>query len=107
MCVLLFFTLDAGLLAVSQYSEGPATGHLDTGFSWFHCICKQMLRWFARFQVYCASPKVRISIYLLPRPNVSEYINIRHRRCKKIEMYFIYLLVCLFIIIFIYLFILY
>ena len=30
-------TLDAGLLARSQYSEGPATGHLDTGFSWFSC----------------------------------------------------------------------
>jgi len=29
------FTLDAGLLARSQYSEGPATGHLDTGFSLF------------------------------------------------------------------------
>jgi len=28
-----FFTLDAGLLARSQYSEGPATGDLDTGFS--------------------------------------------------------------------------
>jgi len=27
-----FCTLDAGLLARSQYSEGPATGHLDTGF---------------------------------------------------------------------------
>jgi hypothetical protein len=26
------FTLDAGLLARSQYSEGPATGHLETGF---------------------------------------------------------------------------
>ena len=32
-----FFTLDAGLLVISQYSEGPATGHLDTGFSWFPC----------------------------------------------------------------------
>jgi len=32
-----FFTLDAGLLARSQYPEGPATGHLDTGFSWFRC----------------------------------------------------------------------
>jgi hypothetical protein len=31
------FTLDAGLLARSQYSEGPAIGHLDTGFSWFPC----------------------------------------------------------------------
>ena len=29
------FTLDAGLLARSQYSEGLATGHLDKGFSWF------------------------------------------------------------------------
>ena len=26
-------TFDAGLLARSQYPEGPATGHLDTGFS--------------------------------------------------------------------------
>ena len=31
------FTLDVGLLARSQYSEGPATGHLDTGPSWFPC----------------------------------------------------------------------
>ena len=31
------FTLDAGLLARSQYPEGPATGNLDTGFSWFPC----------------------------------------------------------------------
>jgi len=23
--------------ARSQYPEGPATGHLDTGFSWFPC----------------------------------------------------------------------
>ena len=45
------FTLDAGLLARSQYSEGTATGHLDTGFSWFPCVYKQMLRWFPRFQV--------------------------------------------------------
>ena len=45
------FTLDAGLLAISQYSEGAATGHLDTGFSWFPCVYKQMLRWFPRFQV--------------------------------------------------------
>jgi len=50
-CVMLFFTLDAGLLARNQYSEGPATGHLDTGFSWFPCVYKQMLRWFPTFQV--------------------------------------------------------
>ena len=45
------FTLDAGLLASSQYSEGPATGHLVTGFSWFPCVYKQMLRWFPRSKV--------------------------------------------------------
>ena len=44
-------TLDAGLLASSQYSEGPATGHLDTGFSWFPCVYRRMLRWFPIFQV--------------------------------------------------------
>ena len=45
------FILDAGLLARSHYSEGPATGHLGTGFSWFPCVYKQMLRWFPISQV--------------------------------------------------------
>jgi hypothetical protein len=44
-------TLDAGLLARSQCPEGRATGHLDTGFSWFPCVYKRMLRWFPSFQV--------------------------------------------------------
>jgi len=44
-------TLDAGLLARSQYPEGPATCHLDTGFSWFPCVYKRMLRRFPSFQV--------------------------------------------------------
>ena len=35
----------------SQYAEGPATGHLDTGFSWFPCVYKRMLKWFPSFQV--------------------------------------------------------
>ena len=52
MCALLFFfTLIAGMLARSQYSEGPATGHLDTGFSRFPCAYKQTLRRFPTFQV--------------------------------------------------------
>jgi len=45
------FALDAGLLARSQYLEGPATSHLDTGFSWFPCVYKQMLGQFSTFQV--------------------------------------------------------
>ena len=43
--------MTAGPLAIVQNSEGPATGHFDTGFSWFSCAQKQMLRWFPRFQV--------------------------------------------------------
>ena len=35
------FTLVAGLLAKGQYPEGPATGHLGTGFAWFLCVCLQ------------------------------------------------------------------
>ena len=44
-------TLVVELLARGQCPEGPATGHLDTGFSWFPCVYKQMLRWFPRSQV--------------------------------------------------------
>ena len=51
----------------SQYSEGPATGQLDTGFSWFPCVYKQMLRWFPRFQVAttcfsCSPPDLNVLV---------------------------------------------
>jgi len=67
VCIAFFFTLDVGLLARSQYSEGPATGHLDTGFSRFPCAYKQMLRWFPRFQVAttcfsCSPPDLNIVV---------------------------------------------
>ena len=75
LCVLLssdviicaVFTLDAGLLARSQYSEGLATGHLDTGFSWFPCVYKQMLRWFPTLQVAttcfsCSPPDLNLVV---------------------------------------------
>jgi len=52
--ILYLHTLVAGLLARIQYSEGPATGHLDTGFSCFPCVYKQLLRWFPTFQVATA-----------------------------------------------------
>ena len=35
VCTAALHILVAGLLARSQYLEGPVTGHLDTGFSWF------------------------------------------------------------------------
>jgi len=38
VCIAVLHTLVAGLLARSQYPEGPPTGHLGTGFSWFPCI---------------------------------------------------------------------
>jgi hypothetical protein len=38
LALLFFFTSDVGLLARSQYIEGPATSHLNTGFSWFPCL---------------------------------------------------------------------
>jgi len=61
------FTSDAGLLARSQYPEGPATGHLDTGFSWFPFVYKQMLRRFPTFQVAttcfsCSPPDLNLLV---------------------------------------------
>jgi hypothetical protein len=59
--------LDTELLASSQYSEGPATGHLDSGFSWFPCVYKQMLRCLPRFQVAttcfsCSPPDLKLNV---------------------------------------------
>ena len=38
VCIAVLNTLVAGLLARSQYPEGPATGHLGIGFSCFPCV---------------------------------------------------------------------
>jgi len=61
------FALDAALLGRTQYSEGPANGHLDTVFSCFPCVYKQMLRWFPRFQVAttcfsCSPPDLNLLV---------------------------------------------
>ena len=66
VCIVVF-PLDVGLLARSQYSEGPATGHLETGFSWFPCVYKQMLRRFPKFQVAttcfsCSPPDLNLVV---------------------------------------------
>jgi len=41
--------------------------YLDTGFSWFPCVYKQMLRWFPRFQVAttcfsCSPPDLNLLV---------------------------------------------
>ena len=67
LCAILFFTSDAGLLATSQYSEGPVTDHLNTGFSQFPCVYKQTLRRFPTVQVAttclsCSPPDLNLLV---------------------------------------------
>ena len=50
-----------------QYSEDPATGHLDTGFSRFPCVYKQTLRRFPTFPVAttcfsCSPPDLNLLV---------------------------------------------
>ena len=44
--IVVYFCLEAGRLARSQYPEGPVTGHLVSGFCWFPWVLEQMLGWF-------------------------------------------------------------
>ena len=67
VCIAVLHTLAAGLLARSQYPEGPGTGHLDTGFSRFPCVYKQTLRRFPTFQVVttcfsCSPPDLNLVV---------------------------------------------
>jgi hypothetical protein len=70
-------TVEAKLLARSQYREGTLTGHLDTGFSWFPCVYKQMLRCLPRFQVTttyfsCSPPDLKLNV------SVASFIFLLH-----------------------------
>ena len=44
LCVYCCFYFRCRTAGYKSDSEGPTTGHLDTGFSWFPCVFKQMLR---------------------------------------------------------------
>jgi hypothetical protein len=68
-------TLDAGLLASSQYPEGPTTGHLGTGFSWFPCVYKRMLRWFPR-------PPVATACFSCSPPDLNFLLTFYSSLCK-------------------------
>ena len=100
-------TLDAGLLARSQYPDGPATGHLDTGFSWFPCVYKRMLRCFQSFQVAttclsCSPPKLNFPVTYL----IFVYMenNHCHRVINQLQLInIIIIIIYLFIYLFIYL----
>ena len=91
------YTLVAGLLARSQYPEGPATGHLGTGFSWFPCAYKQTLRWFPRFQVVttcfsCSPPDLNLlDLYFI-------FTNTRNNHCHRatahLHLIFIIIMYC-------------
>ena len=54
VCITILHTSVAGLLARSQYLEGLATVYHGTGFSWFPCVYKRMMRWFPRLKVATA-----------------------------------------------------
>ena len=90
------FTLDAGLLARGQYSEGPATGHLDAGFSWFPCVYKQMLRWIPRFQVTttcfsCSPPYLN---FLVPNFIFCVHVNNHcHRVTTQLQLIIIIIII--------------
>jgi len=92
VCIAVLHILDAGLLARSQYSEGPATGHLDTGFSLFPCVYKQMLRWFPRLQVAttcfsCSSPDLNLLDPIRIRFILDPYfifMYVHYNRCHRL-----------------------
>jgi hypothetical protein len=96
------FPLDAGLLARGQYSEGPATGHLDTDFSRFPRVFKQTLRRFPTLQAAttcfsCNPPDVN----LVANRSHGSYVlnNYCHRVTTNFQLINIILIISIIIII--------
>ena len=87
VCISVLHTLVAGLLARSQYPEGPATCHIGTGFSWFPCVNKRMLRWFPRLQVAtacfsCSPPDLNfLDPYFI-------FMYVRNNHCHRAAAHF-------------------
>jgi hypothetical protein len=91
-CCLTYFS--CRMLARSQYPEGPATGHLDTGFSWFPCVYKRMLRWFPRLQVAtacfsCSPPNLNF----LDPYFIFMYMHYNHCHRVTAHLYFIIIMI--------------
>ena len=54
-------------MEIDAHFRALLNGYLDTGFSWFPCVYKQMLRWFPRFQVAttcfsCSPPDLNLLV---------------------------------------------
>jgi hypothetical protein len=86
-------TLDAGLLARSQYPEGPGTGHIDTGFPWFPCVYKRILRQFPSSQVAitclpCSPPDLNsLFIFFFLSFHICVYVNNHcHRVITQLQL---------------------
>jgi len=85
--------LVAGLLARSLYPEGPATGHLGTGLSWFPCVYKRMLRWFPTLQVatacfLCSPPDLNfLDLYFIL---MYMHYNHCHRATAHLQLHIFY-----------------
>ena len=92
-------TLNCRMLAIIQYPEVPATGHLATGSSWIPSVYKRMLRWFPRLQVAtacfsCSPPDLNfLDPYFI---FMHMHYNHCHRATAHLQLYILlyYIILC-------------